>query len=737
MNIDQVLMRNYLPYAKGTIIARALSAIDGFKPSQRRVLYSMYKMGLLKKDCERAKSVKIAGQTVAIHPHGDDAIYETMVRMTQGNESLNVPYVDGKGNFGKVYSDDIECAAKRYTSARLAPIAAEIFSGINEDAVDFIPNFDNTTTEPVILPVKFPNILVNPSNGIAVGMSSNIPPFALASVCEATEKILKNEVTDCEQLADILGVPEYSTGGVIFTDKKSLVNLMKTGRGSVSCCGRVTTYSSHIDIMEIPYNTTCEKIKSEIINHIKTGELKEVTHVINSIDIKGFKMTVRLKRGADAELVLKKIYRYTSLHSHISYNTRVIIGNRAVSLGIMDLLKEWIKFRQDTLRRIYNHRLVEAEKSEHKLACWEKIQNNIKDVGLVLTNNTYDNACIILKNRYGLDDIQLDYLMSMRVNSLTTDRAKKSLAELQEVRNNISEYKSVIGSDAKVNSIIIRELAEIREKYGEDKKTAARLDGDISFDEVDNIKEEVSDRMVSVVITKKFFIKRLVTMNDFTKFRVPEDDEELMRLPVKNNDTLLVFTSDGTVHKLFVNDIDASGQQLQEKITVKLGLQNERIIWIDNAGDYSGYFNLVYANGRGYRVYYSKVMGKRKKYVGLFQPLEEGEGWITQSDQFFTITRKRKAAYIDLKWLSLLTKRSAFKVARISTGDAIVGLLPVSYVPNISMIDLERYQKGYTVCIGDDPLFPVDKVKKESEQQTSEQASGQASEQESSKDSEN
>lgn len=704
MEVTKLLMMNYLPYAKGTIINRAIPQIDGLKPSQRRVLYTMHEMGLDKESTIRAKSSRIAGQVLKYHPHGDDAVYDTMVRMSVDHEAMNVPYIDSKGNFGKVYSSSLQYANKRYTEAKLTKVASEFFKGIDENAVDFVPNFDNSDTEPVILPVSFPNILVNANKGIAVGTSSNIPCFSLKNVCNATKGILKGEITDCEQLADVLGVPEFTTGGFVHADKNSLVELAKTGYGTFTISGAVNTYTDRIIIYEIPYNTTCDDIEDAIRERAKSGELKEVSNVKNETDINGFKMTVHLKRGSNVHAVLNKLCRLTPLRNNITFKTRVIIDNKCKELGILDLLHEWIIFRRTTIRRILTYNINKKKDRRHKLSAWEKIYNRIPEVLKFLSEHKYDESREWLAKVFNMDDIQVDVIMDTKISNVTVDKAIKALSEIKEIDDEIKTLDFIINNDSEIDKKIIEDLDRIVKIYGTENKTQQ---ADIIVPEP-VVREEdlISDEPVMVAITKKFLIKRFTTIKEMSNYSVPAGDAELMRFNIKNNDHLLVFTTSGAVHKLLVNDIDASRGGFKENIATKLGLlDTSQIIWIDAAGDYSGYFNLIYPNGKGVRVFYNRASGKRAKYIGLYKECEPGNYWVTRSNKFFMITQKRKASYCDLSNLGIISARSAFKIARVNSGDRIYGLQPLERVPNINNIDIQRYCRDYTVNIGEDQLW--------------------------------
>lgn len=702
MDITTVLLSNYLPYAKGTIIGRAIPSIDGLKPAQRRILYTMYKMKLI--NGGKTKSSNIVGQTMKIHPHGDMAIYETMVRMATGNEALNAPYVESKGNFGKVYSKDLAFAAPRYTEAKLTPLCKEVFDGIDEDAVDMIDNFDATTKEPTLLPVKFPSILVNPSNGIAVGMSSSIPSFSLVNTCKATIGILNGSIKNASELMDVLGVPEYTTGGYIHASKADLTKLGETGKGTFTISGAVTTYPDRIVITEIPYRTTAEDILAAIEEHVKTGELKEVTEVSDEIDLKGFKLVVILRNKSNPRAVLQKLTRLTPLRTTMSYNTRVIIGDRCEELGLFDLLNKWIDFRVESINRVHLFRRNKAETSKHLLEAWEKIGNDIVEVAKMIASNDESTARVILASKYKLDDIQCDYILDMKIRMLSQNNLRKKLNELAETRYEIKQLTKVIDSDNEKYKIIIEDLTRIIKEYPKENKTQQ---AEPIVEVVQPVEEEkVDDSIVNVILTKSGFIKRLASLRDMSSYVLPEGEEEEARWAVRNNEHILVFTYDGTVYKIPVNSIDASRSGLKDEVYKIIGIPNKnQIMLIDPAGDYSGYFNLVYPNGRGTRVYYNKAKGDRKKYKSLFDPCTPGMAWITKADQFFMVTKKRKAAYCNLELMGKFSNRVAFKVARVNSGDCIEMLHPLSDVPNIDDIDLDRYRKEYTVCINDDPLF--------------------------------
>lgn len=702
MELTRVLLTNYLPYSKSTILERAIPSIDGLKPAQRRVLYTMYKLGLLGADKNKSKSSKIVGATMSIHPHGDSSIYEAMVNMTTGHEGLNIGYIESKGSFGKVYSK-VGYAASRYTEAKLAPICEEMFANIKEDAVDFVDNFDGTEQEPTILPATFPSVLVNTTAGVAVGTSSYIPSFALNNVCDATIGILKGEIKTAADLAPVLGVPEFTTGGYLHTDEASLLKLCETGKQGFTLSGSVNLYPNKIVIEEIPYNTTAEDIIKSVTDYAKSGELREVTDIHDDTGLSGFKMTVELRKGANSRDVLAKLNRLTPLRSRINFRTRVIVDGRCKELGLLDLLNTWIDFRDTTITRIYKYRLRKLEHNENVLSTWEKIQGHILEVVEIISKNTEANAKVLLMQRFKLDEEQCEYLLEFKIRQLTEDRVKKSLIKLAEVRDEIVYTKKVVSDRAERVKIIISELEEVKKKYGKKRRTQS---AEIVVENKEKIeKAPVNNETVKVILTENGFIKRLTTTREIMNYVVPEGDTIIKSWGIKNNEYLLVFTYDGTVYRLLVDTIDA-GKNLKEQLYQKLNLASKNeIMFVDAAGDYSGYFHIVYPNGRGLRVNYSRANGNRAKYISLYEKVTPGTAFITKADKFFIVTRRLKAAYIDLETLGMLKSRMAFKVARISSGDAIMGILDYDKMPAAKLIDFDKYNKDYTVKVGDDVLW--------------------------------
>ena len=711
MELSKLLLTNYLPYAKYTIVSRAIPSLDGLKPVQRRIIYSMNNLGLGKAEAVTMKSVRVVGDVMGkYHPHGDSSIYGAMVTMSTGYEGFNVPYVRGKGTFGKIYSRDLQCAAPRYTEAKLTPICSEFFDGIKENSVDIVDNFDGSEKEPSILPVKFPSILVNSSAGVAVGISSNIPSFSLKNVCNATIGIIDGTITDAETLAPVLSAPEFTTGGFLHASNESLVKLCKTGKGSFVISGRVEVYSNQIVITEIPYCTTAEDIIDAIESNIKEGTLLGVKDVRDEIGLDGLRLVIEIKNGYNSRDVLRELCRVTPLRSKVSFRTRVIVGGRCRELSLYELLTDWIQFREQCIQRMYTFRLQKDTEKEYLLSTWDHIKDHISEVVNMISKNTDAVAKQNLMQSYNLEEAQAEYLLEMKIRSITKDRAEKALNELAETRERIAYSNKVINDANERHSIIKSELQDIITKYGSDNKTV--LADELREEDTKPQEVKISDELTTVIMTKEGYIRRVVSMNDLAgKYVAPNGDEEILRWSIRNNEHILVFDRYGMVHKILVDDIDQGRGKLVDKLYEKAGLEKEEdMIYADACGDYTGYFNLIYPNGRGTRVYYESASGNRKQYKGLYDEVEPGRFWITKENQFFMVTSRQKAAYCDITLLGAISNRSAFKVARVSNGDWFTKLIPLKNVPNKDILNLDRYSRGYTVTIGDDILWVDNKA---------------------------
>jgi len=705
-DISKVLLDNFMPYAKGTIIDRAIPYIDGLKPVNRRILYAMYELKLWDK---KVKSNRIVGDTMGkYHPHGDASIYQALIRMVDNNETLNEPYLTGQGNFGKIWSEEISPAHMRYTEAGLAPISKELFEGIEENAVDMVYNFDNTEKEPVILPVKFPSILVNTSSGIAVGMGSYIPSFNLKEVCLATIDILKGKATKPEDLVDILVAPDFRTGGYVHISKEDMLKLLTTGSGSITMTGEVQLFKDKILVNSLPYNVTADSFVKQITDIVNSGKdsvLKEISNVIDATSLNGMQVEIQLKRNADVRAVLKKLYKYTDLRKKISFTTRIIYEDKPRELGIFELLELWVDFRVKTVKRIYTHRLNKAIDKEYWLSAWEKIKHDVENIAVMISSNTEELAKSNLMKNYDLAEDQAEYLLDKKIKAFTKDNINKLLKELGEVRDIISEIKQFLSDDVLIKNHIAEELQKIIDKYGHDRITK------VMPPVVENEREEeeaIPDMDVWVIVTNKGNIKRVLDPMDALKAEnwLSDGEEIIKTIKCRNIENILVITYNGFCYKIPVYSIESSRGSFKSYIWDLADKKEEsEILYITNSGDYNKYFNVIYHNGKGRKVHLSAVSGPRKKYQGLFEPGTPKTLFATESDEFFIITYKRKAAYADLKPLNVFGSRCAFKIARIPGDDAVFGIQPVDKVPDMSAIDLSKYTKGYVVSIKDDVLW--------------------------------
>lgn len=701
MEVEKVLMQNYMPYAKGVILQRAVPQLDGMKPVNLRILYAMYKTGLLTK---RRKAAGIVGEVMKYHPNGDASIYNAMVRMVDANESLLAPMIRGKGNYGKSFSRDLECAAMRYPEASLLPIAEEFFDGIYDGAVDMVDNFDSTEKEPSILPVKFPNVLVNASSGIAVGLASKIPSFNLKAVCEATIKLLHGEISDSDELMDILGAPDFPTGGFIHVEENELYRLGRYGNGGFYVSGAVSLYRNAIMINQIPFGTTIESIIESIEDNKKT-ELKEVESVTNLTSLKGLQIEVRLKPGSDPRKVLEKLKRLTNITMKVSYNTAVIIDGAYKQLGILALLEEWVRFRENCISRTYSKRAKDLAVEEHRLSAFELIYPRLDRASEIMQLDE-QAAKQGLIAEFGMDETQAEYLGDCKRKEFYADRIVKRIERLLKIRETLGYYNRLVNESDARHELICAELREISDKYGEPRRT--KMVGPLEL-VVETDESEPDNSPAVIIVTEHGYVTKLNNTKTLSTFEEDPEDKVRWRIKTTNSGTVLLFTYSGLCYKLRVKDVPSPsrGHSKEYLFNVIKREDDSELCYAQEAGDYSGWFNVVYRNGSGTRVTFDRVSGNRKVYHSLFEGGDRTSVFITPYDEFFMITKARKAAFVNLK-LGREWGRKAFKVARIDKGDSIFGLQPMENVPEKESWDIERlarYMRGYTVKIKDDKLW--------------------------------
>lgn len=621
VSITNVLETNYMPYAMSVIVSRAIPEIDGFKPAHRKLLYTMFKMGLL--TGQKQKSAKVVGQTMVLNPHGDAAIYETLVRLTTGKECLLHPFIESKGSFGKQYSD-MAYAASRYTECKLAKFSEEIFDGIDRDAVDFVDNYDSTTTEPVVLPTSFPNILVSPNSGIAVGMASDICSFNLREVCEVCSAYLRNENITTEEIMDILKAPDFSTGGLLIYDREKIREVYETGRGSLKVRAKYVYDKSEnrIEVLQIPYTTTLEKIRESMIQLVKEGKIKDVSDVRDEIDINGFKMAIDLKRGTDPEKLMQKLFKLTKLEDDFKCNFNILVGGVPQTMGIKQILEEWCAFRIECLRRTYVYDLAKKTDKLHLLFGLRSILLDI-DKAIAIIRGTENEKDVVpnLMSGFSIDEIQAEYVADIKLRNLNKQYILKRIEEIGQLEKDIEELKLLISSERRIKTRIIKQLSEIAEKYGMPRKTYIIDRNDIDSDITE---EEIAEYPCEAFLSVEGYFKKCTLAslrgNDVQKFK--ENDSLRTRFETNNKDEVLFFTNMAQVYKSRLDDFeDSKASALGDYVPAKLKFsEDEKVVSALCLREYSGRIVIFFENGKAVSlpldVYATKT--NRKKLTNAF-----------------------------------------------------------------------------------------------------------------------
>lgn len=683
--ITSTLRENYMPYAMSVILSRAIPEIDGFKPSHRKLLYTMYKMGLM--TGQRMKSAKIAGATMSLNPHGDAAIYETMVRMSRGNETLLYPFVDSKGSFGKVYSRDMAYAASRYTEAKLAPICAEVFANIDKNNVDFVRNFDNTMDEPVLLPVTFPNILANPTQGIAVGMASNICSFNMEELCRTTAELMRNPD---HQIETTLLAPDFSTGGVLIYDAEEMKRIYETGRGSFKLRGTYTydKKGGCIDITEIPYTTSCEAIIEKIVALVKAGSLKEIKDVRDETDINGLKITIDVKNGTDPDLLMAKLFKTTPLEDSFSCNFNVLVKGQPAVRGVREILTEWAAFRTDCFKREKEYDIKKKKDALHLLLGLKKILLDI-DKAVKIVRETEDDADVVpnLMIGFGIDERQAEYIADIKLRNLNRQYVIKKIEEVDTLKSEIADLEALLGSRTRVRNAIISQLEKVAKKYSEPRKTKI-----IFADEIKEVKieEKIDDYEVNVFVTKEGYFKKItpLSLRMGGDHKLKEGDEIAYTFQTTNNCDIIVLTDRYQAYKAHVYDFaDCKASVMGDYLPAKLGFEDgERPIYCLLTKDYKGFLCFFYEDGRAAKTPLDSFETKtnRKKLTGAYSSKkklvfadssrEEVQYVLTSTNgktlivNSAMIPSKAKRDTIGVKVLELKGKNTLFKVERYRDG---------------------------------------------------------------------
>ena len=667
--ISETLEINYMPYAMSVIVSRAIPEIDGFKPSHRKLLYTMYKMGLLSGG--RTKSANIVGQTMRLNPHGDAAIYETMVRLARGNETLLHPFVDSKGNFGKVYSRDMAYAASRYTEAKLDPICGEIFKDIDSDTVDMVDNYDATMKEPALLPTTFPNVLVSANQGIAVGMASNICSFNLKEVCDTAIALMKNPDHD---ILETLPGPDFSTGGELLFDEAATREIYATGRGSFKLRAkwRYVKEGNLIEITEIPYTTATEVIMDKVAELIKAGKIREIADMRDETDLGGLKLTIDLKRGVDPDKLMQKLFRMTTLQDSFPCNFNILVAGNPKVMGVREILSEWSAWRMECVRRRVYFDLSKKKDKLHLLKGLEKILLDI-DKAIAIIRNTELEAEVVpnLMMGFGIDKVQAEYVAEIKLRNINREYILKRVSETEELEKAIEELEETLKSRRRIKSIIVNELRQVIKKY-----PCPRRTGIVYANEIEEFEETelVEDYPVTVFISNEGYFKKItplsLRMNSEQKFK--DGDGLKMSFESSNRTELLIFTDQQRVYKTKLSDFDnTKASDLGVYLPTKLEMEDgERIVSVICPGDYKKQILLFFENGKIARLEMSAYETKtnRKKLINAYSdksPLVEVMP-ISEDINVAMFSTDGRALVFNTSLLQLKTSRTTQGVAGMS-----------------------------------------------------------------------
>ena len=619
--ISETLEINYMPYAMSVIVSRAIPEIDGFKPSHRKLLYTMYKMGLL--TGARTKSANIVGQTMHLNPHGDAAIYETMVRLSKGNETLLHPFVDSKGNFGKVYSRDMAYAASRYTEAKLDPICNELFRDIESDTVDMVDNYDASTKEPTLLPTTFPNVLVSANQGIAVGMASNICSFNLAEVCKTAIALIKNPDHD---ILETLPGPDFSTGGELLYDEAQTREIYTTGRGSFKLRAkwRYVKEGNLIEVYEIPYTTATEVIMDKVADLIKAGKLKEISDMRDETDLNGLKLTIDLKRGVDPDKLMQKLFRMTPLQDSFPCNFNILIAGMPRVLGVGEILEEWTAWRTECIRRRIYFQVKKKEDRLHLLRGLERILLDIDKAITIIRETELESEVVPnLMIGFGIDEIQANFVAEIKLRNINKEYILRQTKAISDLEREIRDLKDTLNSGEKLRAVIVSELEETAKKYGKPRRTELVYQSEAQAGPEED-EEEIPDYPVTIFVSKEGYFKKItpqsLRMSGEQKFK--EGDSLSFQAEVTNRSELLVFTDKCQVYKAKCSEFDdGKASLLGDYLPAKLGMEpGENVVRVVLPGDYTGFVLFFFANGKAAKVPMDAYNTKsnRRKLTGAY-----------------------------------------------------------------------------------------------------------------------
>ncbi len=713
--ISETLEYNYMPYAMSVIVSRAIPEIDGFKPSHRKLLYTMYKMGLLTGG--RTKSANIVGQTMRLNPHGDAAIYETMVRLAKGNETLLHPFVDSKGNFGKVYSRDMAYAASRYTEAKLDPICAEIFRDIDSDTVDMVDNYDATMKEPSLLPTTFPNVLVSANQGIAVGMASNICSFNLREVCDTTIALMKNPDHD---ILETLPGPDFSTGAELLFDEAATREIYSTGRGSFKLRAkwRYVKEGNLIEITEIPYTTATEVIMDKVAELIKVGKIREITDMRDETDLGGLKLTIDLKRGVEPEKLMQKLFRMTPLQDSFPCNFNILIAGMPRVMGVGEILEEWVAWRMDCVKRRIFFQIQKKEDRLHLLKGLERILLDIDKAIAIIRETELENEVVPnLMIGFGIDEIQANFVAEIKLRNINKEYILKQTKAISQLEQEIAELRDTLNSSRKLKGVIIKELQEVSAKYGQPRKT--EIIYNVQETAPQEEEEAVPDYPVTVFVSREGYLKKItqqsLRMSGEQKFK--EGDSLDFSRETTNRAEFLVFTDKFQCYKSRLSDFDdGKASQLGDYLPQKLGFEpGENLSAVVFCGDYKGFVLFFFENGKAAKVPLSAYETKtnRKKLTGAYSdksPLVRVLA-LESDEQVALYTTDGRAAIISTAQLLPKTTRSTLGVAVVSLKKKAL-LRDAVLLDSSGIVNQSRY-RAKTIPSAGMPLKPEDSPDKQ------------------------
>ena len=693
-NITETLETNYMPYAMSVIVSRAIPEIDGFKPSHRKLLYTMYKMGLL--TGARTKSANIVGQTMRLNPHGDAAIYDTMVRLSKGYGALLHPFVDSKGNFGKVYSRDMAWAASRYTEAKLAPICAELFRDIDSDTVDFVDNYDNSMKEPALLPTTFPNILVSANQGIAVGMASQLCGFNLGEVCDTTIAFLKNPKV---RISETLLAPDFPTGGEVLYDPRAIEDIYNTGRGGIKVRARwrYDKKENLIEIYEIPYTTTTEAIMDKVAELIKAGKVKEISDMRDETDLSGLKLTIDLKRGADPDKLMQKLFKATTLQDTASCNFNVLIGGMPRVMGVRELLDEWCAWRTESVKRRVYFVLKKRQDKLHLLKGLKKILLDI-DKAIKIIRETEKEADVVpnLMIGFGIDQIQAEYVAEIKLRNINREYILKRVEETASLEAEIEDLEDTLARPSRIRKIIVSELEDVRKKYAEPRRTGILYD---YAEDAESEEDAIEDYPVTLFLSQHGYFKKItpqsLRMSGEQKFK--EDDALSMSVESSNAAELMFFTDKAQVYKTRASDFaDGKASQLGDYLPAKLGMdEGESVMGMVLPGDYSGYMIFFFENGKAAKVELSayKTTSNRRRLTGAYSDKSPLKALLhlKEDREIAVYSTEPRVLIVNTALLGVKTTRTTQGVALLTLKKKYV-LDTVRFPEETGITDLARYR---------------------------------------------